>query len=271
MSATIVCREQRLRAADGLPVRCVTHAPSDAPADVLPLVVICHGFKGFADWGMFPPLAERLATAGRQVLRFDYSHNGVAELSTEFTRLDRFAAQTVSRHLADLELVLDELAGRRRAWLVGHSLGGGVALLAAARRRDIAGVATLNGVAHFHRVGAEGLAQLEQLGHVEIPNARTGQLMRLGRAWFDDLPRTELADALPRVEAPVLVVQAELDTTVLPAEAATLVGGLPDAHLVSVPGGDHTFGARHPWVGWTPPLLAALDALQGFLPRGVQA
>ena len=26
-----------------------------------PAVLVLHGFKGFKDWGMFPPLAERLA------------------------------------------------------------------------------------------------------------------------------------------------------------------------------------------------------------------
>ena len=29
-----------------------------------PAVLVLHGYKGFKDWGMFPPLAERLARAG---------------------------------------------------------------------------------------------------------------------------------------------------------------------------------------------------------------
>lgn len=269
MSATTSPSTRRLTTPDGLLLRCVTHAPAGHDATRLPLVVICHGFKGFADWGLFPHLAEKLAAAGRCVLRFDFSHNGTAEEPSEFTRLDLFEAQTVSRHLADLEQVLDEHSGGRRAWLVGHSLGGGVALLAAARRDDIAGVATLNGVSHFHRVGAEGLAQLEQLGHVEIPNARTGQLMRLGRAWFDDLPKTEVADALPQVKIPVLVVQGDDDATVLPAEAEVLTAGLPNARLHVVAGANHTFGARHPWAGWTEALQDAAAALDAFLPRDV--
>ena len=29
-----------------------------------PAVVVLHGFKGFKDWGFFPPFAERIARAG---------------------------------------------------------------------------------------------------------------------------------------------------------------------------------------------------------------
>ena len=39
----------------------VRAAGRDSPR---PAVVVLHGFKGFKDWGMFPPLADRLARAG---------------------------------------------------------------------------------------------------------------------------------------------------------------------------------------------------------------
>ena len=49
-----------------------------------PAVLVLHGFKGFKDWGMFPPLAERLALAGFSAVSPNFSGSGVddAGLST---------------------------------------------------------------------------------------------------------------------------------------------------------------------------------------------
>src|SRR5687768_17465471 len=54
-----------------------------------PAVVVMHGFKGFKDWGMFPPLAERLAQAGFSAVSFNASGSGVDE-SGEFVWPERF-------------------------------------------------------------------------------------------------------------------------------------------------------------------------------------
>ena len=42
-----------------------------------PAIVVVHGWKGFKDWGMFPPLAERLARAGFATVTFNLSGSGV--------------------------------------------------------------------------------------------------------------------------------------------------------------------------------------------------
>ncbi|GJM21000.1 MAG: hypothetical protein DHS20C15_09150 [Planctomycetota bacterium] len=265
-----------LRCPDGLPLRVLRHLPArcaqEAARASLPLVVICHGFKGFADWGFFPHLADALSGPGREVLRFDYSHNGVASHDPEvFSRLDLFERQSLTRHVADLGLLLDELAGSRPVWLVGHSMGGGVAVMRAADDARVAGLATLNGISHAQRMPPEALAQFAALGRVEIPNARTGQIMPLGRAWFDDVDAITLSDDARRVTQPALVLQGASDTTVLPEEGRRLAQWLGNARLCEIPEGDHTFGAKHPWLGWTKPLRRALAELQAFLPREERA
>ena len=61
----------------GDPLRGNVHLPEgDAPS---PVLVICHGFKGFKDWGMFPFAADVLASRGISVLRFNFSLNGIGE------------------------------------------------------------------------------------------------------------------------------------------------------------------------------------------------
>ena len=75
-----------------------------------PAVLVVHGFKGFKDWGMFPPLAERLARAGFSAVSFNLSGSGVDETG-EFAHLDRFAHATFTGDGQDLTRVIEALAG----------------------------------------------------------------------------------------------------------------------------------------------------------------
>jgi len=102
-----------------------------------PAVVILHGFKGFKDWGMFPVFAERLARAGYRAVSFNASGSGV-DSEGRFTRLEAFRRNSFSAELADLLTVIKALkAGKlggpvpAAIGVVGHSRGGGIAILAA--------------------------------------------------------------------------------------------------------------------------------------------
>lgn len=275
----ISLREQQatLRCADGATMRLDVVQPAD-PSVRAPVVVICHGFKGFRTWGMFPHLARRLALGGRAVATFDFSHNGIGDVDGEFTRLDRFREQTVSRAVSDLGFVLQALDDVRPMplsgladdgafHLVGHSLGGGVAVLQAADDARIRSLALLNGVSHLRRVPDEALDELRATGAVSIPNLRTGQIMALGQAWFDDLPHHDVRAAARRLSLPAVVLGGTLDQTVPFAEAEHLAEWIPGAVLHAVADGDHTFGAKHPWLGWTRPLEVVAEILDEFLPR----
>ncbi|NJL27884.1 MAG: hypothetical protein HC897_08290, partial [Thermoanaerobaculia bacterium] len=57
-----------------------------------PTVVICHGFKGFFEWGFFPPLATLLAERGFTVVRFNYSGSGMKPGASASATLPLFAA-----------------------------------------------------------------------------------------------------------------------------------------------------------------------------------
>jgi hypothetical protein len=104
-------------------------------------VMVCHGFKGFKDWGFFPWISERLAEAGLAVATLDFSMNGIGDQPGEFTRLDQFEANTYSQELSDLGqvmgwLVMDSpvsgpLDGGRLG-VLGHSRGALAAVVAAA-------------------------------------------------------------------------------------------------------------------------------------------
>src|SRR6478735_7013983 len=91
--------------------------------------------KGFKDWGLWPPFAERLARAGCSAVTLNLSGSGVDD-SGEFVFPERFGHNTFSAELQDLRRVTDALAGGElgaappsAVGLLGHSRGGGVAVL----------------------------------------------------------------------------------------------------------------------------------------------
>jgi dienelactone hydrolase len=249
---------------EGLPVRADVRVP-DGPGP-FPVVVILHGFKGFKDWGMFPPTARLLAGRGLASVALNTSRNGVGEDPLEFTELSSFARNTPRREAADLRLVVDAIAAGEggptvdasRVGLLGHSRGGGVALLAAARDPRVRAVVTWASIASFDRWTARAKEEWRARGRVDVPNARTGQILWLDLDVLDDLEASraeyDLEQACRNLRAPLLVVHGALDEAVDPEEARLLHewSGSPSRELLIVPRTGHTFGAVHPWAGPTP-------------------
>ncbi|MEC0329316.1 alpha/beta hydrolase [Paenibacillus macerans] len=101
-----------------------------------PLVLICHGFVGnrIGVDRLFVKAARELAAAGFLVLRFDCVGCGESSGSYGEQDVDSLIAQT--RSVLDYGLESFDI-DPRRVTLIGHSLGGTVALLAAVRDRRI--------------------------------------------------------------------------------------------------------------------------------------
>lgn len=254
------------------PLRGALHHAGD---EERPCLVIAHGFKGFMGWGMFPWLADGLAAAGFAAVRFDFSHNG-ADANGDFTDLDKFRANTLTKEQEDLAALLDAIAGGAppfggrcrpdRIGLIGHSRGGGGVILRAARDPRVAAVLTLASVAKTDRFPADVRARAEQQGYVEFPNARTGQMMPVGVEAFRDAANHDILGAAAALEQPLLVVHGSADESVPVAEAHALrrAGG-NNAALLEIVGAGHTFGAVHPFQGPTPHLEQVLAAATTFL------
>jgi len=228
-----------------------------------PAVLVVHGFKGFKDWGMFPPLAERLARAGFSAVSCNLSGSGVDEAG-EFSHLDRFARATFTGDGQDLSRVIDALAGGRLGipspaaiGLLGHSRGGGLGVLAAARDSRLRALVTWAPISHVFRWTPEEISAWRARGEHEIVNARTGQVMPIATDVLDDIERhgrttLDIQAAAAAVGCPWLIVHGTVDESVPMAEGESLArasGGR--AQFAAIQGGGHTFGAVHPWRGPT--------------------
>jgi dienelactone hydrolase len=264
---------------EGLRVRADVRRPEGRGP--FPVVVILHGFKGFRGWGMFPPTARRLAERGLASVTLDASRNGVGARPGEFTELDSFARNTPRREVLDVRLVVDAIDERRvdtaldpaRIGLLGHSRGGGVVILEAAGDPRVKAVAAWAGISTFLRWTPRAVAQWRERGRIDVPNARTGQVLWLTREVLEDLEARaaeyDLEAAAGRLRAPLLVVHGEQDEAVPFEEGEKLHtwAGSPDKSLLAIPRAGHTFGAVHPWAGPTPAWEQAVEATAGWFAR----
>jgi alpha-beta hydrolase superfamily lysophospholipase len=244
------------------------------PGEVRPTAVICHGFKGFKDWGFFPSLAERLALAGFTAVTFNFSGSGVGPGSDRVDQLARWFGQRLSDDLADLDTVVTHVAGGGAPWvgLVGHSRGGGLAVLGAVRDPRVKALVTWAAVAGFQRYTRDELARWRRDGQVEVVNTRTGQVLPIGLRSLDDLEANaagplDVLGAAARLRVPWLIVHGSEDESVPVRDAKDLAraSGSPRTELFLVEGAGHTFGARHPWAGSTPALEEVVQRTARFL------
>ena len=245
-----------------------------------PTVVICHGFKGFMEWGVFPFLADLLAKRGLTAVRFNFTGSGMKPGDDLVTDLDAFRTATFSKDHEEVVLVLEALGNRvaqglvdrARIGLFGHSRGGGSAILAAADPRTqqlVKSLVTWSAVSTFDRLPEAEKAVWRQEGIMTIANARTGQELPIGSVVLEDLEthsdRIDILAAASRIQAPWLIVHGGDDETVPIAEAHQLAeaASAPVA-LEEIPEGLHTFGATHPFSGSTPQLIQALNTTQAW-------
>src|SRR6056297_3176424 len=194
-----------------------------------PVVVFCHGFKGFKDWGPFPEWGRTLARAGFVSLHMNFSYNGVhRDRPTEFTELEKFADNTFTREIDDLQAVLDAIEEGTlpdapidpdRIGLLGHSRGGGTVILQAERDDRVGALTTWSSVSTFvDRFSDEQIDDWEKQGYTEIINGRTGQVMRLNKVLYADTmahkEELDVRGAAERMDVPWLVVHARDDASV---------------------------------------------------------
>jgi dienelactone hydrolase len=251
-------------------------------ADQSPLVIVIPGFKGFKDWGLFPWLGQTLAAGGLAAAVINLSHNGVGDNPETFERLDLFERDTWSKRIFDMQQVIEAAhhglltdkarPNPGRMGLMGHSMGGGLALLMAVKDPRVRSVVTLAGVNRANRLPMEAVeAALQSLGHVPVENARTGQIMPIGREFFDELKQHpaafDIQAAAAAIRIPWLLIHGTADETVPLDEAHDLLDRAGDnARLLSFEGAGHTFGAGHPFTSPTPDLeQAAAAAAAHFL------
>ena len=145
------------------------------------MVIFCHGYKGFKDWGPWNLVAKAFAEAGFFFLKFNFSHNGgTIHNPIDFPDLEAFALNNYSKELEDLENIIQlvtnteqfrEEAQVSNISLIGHSRGGGVVLIKAEENELVKKVVTWAGVSDFKlrfQEGSESFKKWKETGRTFV-------------------------------------------------------------------------------------------------------
>jgi len=229
-----------------------------------PIVIFCHGYKGFKDWGAWDKMGERIAKEGFFFLKFNFSHNGTdPENPTKFLNIEAFGDNNYVIELDDLQSVLDwillpdfKFAKQIKPDiinLIGHSRGGGIAVLKAAEDKRITKLITLASVSDFASRFPEDkkLEEWEKKGVQYIKNTRTGQQLphhyQFYKNFRENRERLNIKKAAKKLQIPHLIAHGSSDTSVSIGEAGNLFEWSPAPKLLLVENADHVFGIQHPW------------------------
>ncbi len=229
----------------------------------IPLVVFCHGYKGFKDWGAWHKVAQAFAEAGLCFLKFNFSHNGgTMENPIDFPDLDAFAENNFNLELEDLNRVLDsvELGNKdlnqeiSSVSLIGHSRGGGIVLIKSSEDPRINKVVTWASVSDFKKRFHEGTDEFDnwrKKGVTFVENTRTKQQLPHNFQFYEDFKANEkrftISRAVQALNIPQLIIHGEEDPTVSLGEGRILHSWNPKSRLEIIPKANHVFGTGHPW------------------------
>lgn len=248
-------RVPRAARPDGLPWRAVEMPTRNGkrlrawyiPAGPRALVVM-HGWGGNA--ANFLPIAHHLQGAGYSLLLLDARCHGESD-DDSFASLPRFAedieaGMTWLIEVAEIER--DALA------LLGHSVGGGAALLVASRHPEIRGVISLSAFAHPAGMMRRWLAA-KRVPYWPLGAYVLAYVQKVIGYRFDDIAPMR---TITRVGCPVLLIHGHDDAMVPLAEAKAIrdAASRPGVELIELAGNHEDFGDVD---GHMPTLLSFLE------------
>lgn len=229
------------------------------------IVLFAHGFKGFKDWGTWWKIGEEIANAGFVFLKMNFSHNGTTpENPSEFGDLEAFGLNNYEIELDDLDSVLDWIDNQNiipkpeinpdKIHLIGHSRGGGVAIIKAAEDTRISSLITWASVGTLDWMfKPEMVEKWKENGVYIIVNGRTKQEMPLYYQLYENFKQNEerfsTEKALNKINKPHLILQGTNDPAIPIASAELHKRWNPKATFVLIENADHVFDGRHPFTG----------------------
>ena len=229
-----------------------------------PVIIFCHGYKGFKDWGAWNLMAESFVDNNLFFVKFNFSHNGgTVESPIDFPDLEAFGDNNYSIELDDLNVVinwvcsdikLSDIADINNITLLGHSRGGGIVITKAEEDSRIKSVISLAGIssfkARFHE-GTEEFVSWKKTGVKYVKNGRTKQQMPHYFQFYLDFIKNEerltIERAAKNLKIPHLIIHGNQDTSIFIREAEALHLWNPKSKLKIIEGANHVFQTSHPW------------------------
>lgn len=230
----------------------------DIARKAFPLLIFIHGYKGYKDWGAWELMGEAFANAGFYFVKFNFSHNGTTiDDPHNFSDLEAFGQNNYTKELEDLEVVMDYFQNQKEVdsqnvMLLGHSRGGGIAVIEASENRNIRKLATLASVSALDRFPkGEALENWKKQGVFYVENARTKQKMphyyQFYQDFIDNRERLDVERACRNLTIPALFIHGSNDESVDREHCDKLHNWTKNSEQSIIENTNHTFGAKEPW------------------------
>lgn len=208
------------------------------------LVILGHGVTGNKDRPHLVALADGLAALGWPCLRISYSGNGASE--------GRFEDCCISKEIGDLQAVLEVVPNDVNVAYAGHSMGGAVGVLTAARDLRIRALISLAGMTRT-------AAFVEREFSAVTPDAGVmweEENCPLSRTFVDDLKAIDnTLDAAEAVTQPWLLVHGDADDLVPVQDGLDAFSAATcEKQWLEISGAGHSFGESS-----YPQLVEAVD------------
>jgi pimeloyl-ACP methyl ester carboxylesterase len=230
------------------------------------LVVLIHGYMGYKDWGCWNLVQSYFVENNYGFLKYNISHNGgTLENPIDFDDLDSFANNSYSKEVFDFEAILEVVQAKfdtiPETHLIGHSRGGGIALLQS-ENKNISKICSWAGISSILARFPKGdlLEQWRIEGTRYYPNSRTKQAMPHSFDQYSDYisnkDRLDIESHCKSSKKKTLVIHGDNDGSIKMIEGESLANWL-NVDLTIIKGTQHTFDASQPWTKTSMP-----DALQ---------
>lgn len=227
------------------------------------IIIFCHGYKGFKDWGAWNLMAQSFANAGFFFIKFNFSHNGgTPEEPIDFPDLQAFGNNNYTKELDDLGVVIDWISTHsdfenqidmNDISVIGHSRGGGIVLIKANEDARIKKVISLAAVSDIgSRSSTTGdLEKWKKDGVKYVVNGRTKQQMPHFYQFYENFKENEarlnIQAAVEKIAIPQLVIHGDKDTSISMDEAYKIHSWNAQSILKVIDNADHVFNVFHPW------------------------
>jgi len=235
-----------------------------------PIVIFCHGYKGYKDWGAWNLAAKYFVENSLFFVKFNFSHNGgTLENPIDFPDLNAFGENNFIKELDDIEDVIEWILNNpdfkndidaENITLIGHSRGGGIATIKASENKKVTKLISWAGVSDFGARFPKGeqLAAWKKQGVSYILNSRTNQKMPHLYEFYQNFKENEnrltIKKSVEKIKIPHLIIHGENDEVVLPIEAKNVHSWNPKSHLIFIENMNHPLGCTQPWENVTMPI-----------------
>jgi dienelactone hydrolase len=227
-----------------------------------PLLIFCHGFKGFKDWGHFNLISETFAKKGLIVLKFNFTFNGgTANNGIDFPDLEAFSENNYLKEVEDINHIISLCKSsfiplknwNGEIYLLGHSRGGGMVTIAGSENQMVHKVVSWAGISDCVSRLPENkeLSEWKEYGVRYIMNGRTKQNMAMNYQFVEVLlqnkERLSIEMAARSMDKPHLIIHGTKDEAVSCSNAESIKNWNPRAELNFIENANHVFGGKHPW------------------------